>query len=156
MLAALVWTPPSLRVVRGVQLGTSCSPLPSMFHFPLSDLNHKRSSSLQLLLWGHCPEMKEEPRTGLALFKFFFVGFGEGGHINFIGVGQDLGLNCRFAYFWLYVWFILSLPMEYVAVCGREGRSLDGCHRIWGQGLCQQFIPSWELGKVAGLMSSIN
>lgn len=35
--------------------------------------------------------MKEEPRTGLDLFKFFCVDFGKGGHINFIGVGQDLG-----------------------------------------------------------------
>lgn len=35
--------------------------------------------------------MKEEPRTGPDLFKFFCVGFGKGGHVNFIGVGQDLG-----------------------------------------------------------------
>lgn len=100
--------------------------------------------------------MKEEPRTGLGLFKFFCVGFGEGGHINFIGVGQDLGLKCKFVYFWLYLWSILPLPREYRAVCGREGGSLNASPRIWGQGFCQQFIPSWELGKVAGLMSSIN
>lgn len=101
--------------------------------------------------------MKEEPRTGLGLFKFFCVGFGEGGHINFIGVGQDLGLKCEFAYFWLHLWSVLPWPREHVAVCGREGGSLHGCHCIGGgAGFCQQFIPSGELGKLASLVSSIN
>lgn len=104
------------------------------FHFPPSDLNHRGSSSLQLLLWGLRPEMKEEPRTGLGLFKFFGVGFGEGGHVNFIGVGQDLGLKCEFACFWLHLWSVLPWPRGHVAVCGREGGSLHGCHCIGGRG----------------------
>lgn len=97
----------SLRVVRGVQLGTSCSPLPSMFPLPSLGPEPQGKFFPELLLWGPRPEMKEEPRTGLGLFKFFCVGFGEGGHINFIGVGQDLGLKCKFAYFWLYLCSIL-------------------------------------------------
>lgn len=63
-------------------------------HLPLFGPEPQGKSSSQLLLWGHTsvrPEMKEEPRTGLDLFKFFCVDFGKGGHINFIGVGQDLG-----------------------------------------------------------------
>lgn len=94
--------------------------------------------------------MKEEPRTGLGLFKFFCVGFGEGGHINFIGVGQDLGLKCTFVYFWLYLCSILPLPREYVADCGIEGGSLDNCHRIWGQGFCQQLS---HLGNLERLLA---
>lgn len=48
--------------------------------------------------------MKEEPRTGLDLFKFFCVGFGKGGHVNFIGVGQDLGLK-------MPVCLVLAVPL---------------------------------------------
>lgn len=65
------------------------------------------------------PEMKEKPKTGLGLFKFFCVGFGEGGNINFIGVGQDLGHK-------MPICLVLAVPLvhsalsrECVAACGR-------------------------------------
>lgn len=77
------------------------------------------------------PEMKEEPSTWLDLFKFFCVGFGKGGHVNFIGVGQDLGHkmpNC----------LVLAVPLvrrsalaQGTRGCLRiEGGSLSGCHCI--------------------------
>lgn len=117
-------------------------------------------SSSQLLLWERPsvrPEMKEEPRTGLDLFKFFCVGFGKGGHVNFIGVGQDLGLK-------MPVCLVLAVPLVRRSALAQGMR---GSRRMGGgeqplrlpphqRTVLLQFIPSWALRKVAGLMSSIN
>lgn len=62
--------------------------------------------------------MKEEPRTGLGLFKFCCVGFGEGGHINFIGVGQDLGHKMQ-------IYLVLAVPLVHRALAqGMRGSLL--------------------------------
>lgn len=72
--------------------------------------------------------MKEEPRTGLGLFKFFCVGFWEGGHNNFIGVGQDLGHK-------MPVCLVLAVPLVHSTLFqGMRGSDGEGgCLRIaWG------------------------
>lgn len=80
------------------------------FHIPPSDLNHRgRVPPCNFYSRDICPEMKEEPRTGLGLFKFFCVGFGEGGHINFIGVGQDLGHKMQ-------ICLVLAVPLVHAAL----------------------------------------
>lgn len=129
-------------VVRGVWLGTSGSSLPLMFPPPSLGSELQGKSSSQLLLWERPsvrPEMKEEPRTGLDLFKFFCVGFGKGGHVNFIGVGQDLGLK-------MPVCLVLAVPLVRRSALaqgmrgsrrmGGGGSSLSGCHRTRGQCFC--------------------
>lgn len=130
-----VWTPPpSLRGARGIHLGTPGSPL------NYSQRGSARTSPQPSL---GCPSGNEgiAQELGWGLFKAFLCGFREGDHFNIIGVCWRWGVDL----------------CHKVPVCVAVAVSWSVCSSLGSS--CRQPAspsPSWALGGVTSMMSSIN